>query len=246
MKKAELKVKLLTHTPNPDLVVATAAKLCYSPVGVDEIQEKLTPEQIDKFVNMLASIGHESPLEHVSFTFALEGLTRTTSHQIVRHRIASFSQQSQRYVNMNERFRYVVPPIVKVMGEQFEEEWDKDMEVYHNTYVKWQNKIQSFVEETNYPTYGMSSEKVANENARDALPGCSETKMIFTMNGRSLLNFLKHRECNRAQQPIVMIAKSMREQLIEVAPALFKLSGAACRNGKCPEGKMTCGVPYTK
>ena len=107
-----LKVKIIAHTPNPEEVVAQAAKLCYSPVGVDEIMEKMTPEKIEKFVNNLISIGHESPLEHVTFTFAIEGISRACSHQLVRHRIASYSQQSQRYVKL-DKFDYIIPPAIE-------------------------------------------------------------------------------------------------------------------------------------
>ena len=107
-----MKVKLLAYTPNPDRIVAEAAKLCYSPVGVEEIEKNLDDEKIEKFVNHLVSIGHESPIEHVSFTFGIEGISRTCSHQIVRHRIASFSQQSQRYVKLDQ-FEYIIPPEIE-------------------------------------------------------------------------------------------------------------------------------------
>ena len=107
-----LKVKIIAHTPEPDKVVAQAGKLCYSAVGVDEIAQKLTEEEIARYVNMLANIGHESPLEHVSFTFAIEGISRACTHQIVRHRIASYSQQSQRYVKL-EQFEYIIPPAIE-------------------------------------------------------------------------------------------------------------------------------------
>lgn len=248
---SELKVKLIAHTPNPDKVVAMAAKLCYSKVGVEEIEEKLSDEQIAKFVNMLVNIGHESPLEHCTFTFAVEGISRSCSHQIVRHRISSFSQQSQRYVNLNETFDYVKPTIIECMDgyyetDEFSNEFDKDMKLIHNIYKKWQPKIQTFVEESNYPTYGMTPEKVANENARQVLPNACETKMVFTMNGRSLLNFLKHRDCNRAQDEIRELARDMTKQLQEVAPVLFKTVGASCRYGKCNEGNMGCKSPLPK
>lgn len=249
--REKLKVKLITYTPNPDLVVATAAKLCYSKVGVDELQEKLTDETIDKFVNMLAKIGHESPLEHVSFTFAVEGISRAASMQNIRHRIASYSQQSQRYVNLKDTFGYVQPSIIDSMDEYYEdssytEEFEKDMETIHKMYLKWQSSIQHFVEEANYPTYGMTPEKVANENARSVLPNACETKYVFTMNGRSLLNFLSHRDCNRAQDEIRELSREMLVLLKEVAPALFKMAGASCRNGKCNEGSMTCGYPLPR
>lgn len=105
-----LKVKLLEHTPNPDKVVAKAAKLCYSKIGIEDMN--VSDEEAFKFVNRLASMGHESPIEHVSFTFAIEGVSRSLTHQLVRHRIASFSQQSQRYVKLAQ-FEYIIPPKIK-------------------------------------------------------------------------------------------------------------------------------------
>ena len=111
-----MKVKVIAHTPEPEKVISMAAKLCYSSVGVDEIEQNLTDESVEKFLNMLINIGHESPLEHVSFTFAVEGISRSCSHQIVRHRIASFSQQSQRYVKLNQ-FEYIVPPEIERIEE---------------------------------------------------------------------------------------------------------------------------------
>lgn len=248
---SKMKVKLISHTPYPDKVVSMAAKLCYSKVGVDEIEKKLTDEQIEKFVNMLVNIGHESPLEHCSFTFAVEGISRACSMQLIRHRIASYSQQSQRYVNLNETFDYVTPNIIEVMDgyyetDQYSNEFDEDMKMIHNLYKKWQPKIQQFVEDAKYPTYGMTPEKVANENARVFLPNACETKLVFTMNGRSLLNFFEHRCCNRAQQEIRELANEMLIQVREVAPNLFKMAGASCEHGKCKEKGMSCGHPLTK
>ncbi len=115
-----MKVKLISHTPEPEKVIAMAAKLCYSPVGTDEIEKDLTDESIEKFLNMLLSIGHGSILEHASFTFSIEGISRACSHQIVRHRIASFSQQSQRYVKL-EQFEYIIPPEIEKKIEKAKE-----------------------------------------------------------------------------------------------------------------------------
>lgn len=268
---SKLKVKIITHTPNPDEVISCAGKLCYSKVGVEEISQKQSQEDIDRFVNMLSSMGHESPLEHCSFTFAVEGISRACSHQIVRHRIASFSQQSQRYVNLENTFEYITPPsmedviwikqkYIKAMENTFDSycEITKDLLLYkiynylveekgiYSPDIQQDEDFMINIMKTEHKNKFNQFEKEAIEDARYILPNACETKMVFTMNGRSLLNFLKHRECKRAQWEIRELASEMRNQLIEVAPALFKLSGAACRNGKCPEGKMTCGNPYTK
>lgn len=107
-----LLVKLIEHTPNPEKIVAAAAKLCYSAVGVDEILENLDEEKTKKPLDMLMTYGHHSPIEHVSFTFAIEGISRSLTHQLVRHRVASYSQQSQRYVKL-EGFEYIIPPDIE-------------------------------------------------------------------------------------------------------------------------------------
>lgn len=237
-----MKVKILAHTPNPEKVVAMAGKLCYSPSSVDELEENLTDEEIQKFIDKFMGYGHESPLEHISFVFAVEGVSRSLTHQLVRHRIASYSQKSQRYVN-EDNFEYVVPQIVRDMGTQAWLDYTSDMKQINEMYTRWQKRIKDFVEETNYPTYGMSAEKVANENARSVLPNACETKIIITMNVRSLYNFFNKRCCNRAQQEIRELANEMLRQVREVAPSLFKNVGASCTYGKCKEGKMTCGSP---
>ena len=235
-----MKVKILAHTPNPEKVVAMAGKLCYSPSSIDELEENLTDENIQKFIDKFMGYGHESPLEHISFVFAVEGVSRSLTHQLVRHRIASYSQKSQRYVN-EDNFEYVVPQIVRDMGTQAWLDYTSDMKQINEMYTRWQKRIKDFVEETNYPTYGMSAEKVANENARSVLPNACETKIIITMNVRSLYNFFNKRCCNRAQQEIRELANEMLRQVREVAPSLFKNVGASCTYGKCKEGKMTCG-----
>ncbi|MDY4127728.1 FAD-dependent thymidylate synthase [Peptostreptococcus porci] len=238
-----MKIQVLTHTPNPERVIAQAAKLCYSPVGVDELSESLTDENIEKFVGNLASMGHLSPFEHATFTFAIEGVSRSLSHQLIRHRIASYSQQSQRYVKEGSNFEFITPNIVYEMGAMAYLEYGEDMERIHDMYTKWQNKIQWWVESTNYPTYGMNAEKVANENARYILPNATETKIIVSMNVRSLYNFFSERCCHRAQEEIRELANEMLKQLKEISPILFNNAGAPCTRGKCEEGKYSCGNP---
>ncbi|MGL4796491.1 MAG: FAD-dependent thymidylate synthase [Paraclostridium sp.] len=240
-----MKVKLLSYTPNPERVISMAAKLCYSPVGVDEIEQNLTDENVEKFLNMLINIGHESPLEHVSFTFAVEGISRSCSHQIVRHRIASFSQQSQRYVKLDQ-FEYIIPPEINEVEEAkevFLESMKKDQEAYDKIvdilFEKHYNKLIKFGK--NEKEAHRQAEKKAIEDARYVFPNACETKMVFTMNTRSLYNFFSHRCCERAQWEIRDLATEMLKQVREVAPILFKNSGPNCVKGPCPEGKMACG-----
>lgn len=239
MKQSELKVKIIAHTPNPEMVIASAAKLCYSKVGVDKIQDNLTPENVEKFLNMLVSIGHESPLEHVSFTFAIEGVSRVLLSQITRHRLASFSVQSQRYVNLAESFEYILPNEIEkrpILKERFLNELEADIKAYN--YIADSLKDE-YIKEGLTPK---QAEKKAIENARYILPNCCETKMVFTMNIRSLYNFLSLRNCSRAQDEIEQLSEEMLLQLRDISPILFNKAGAPCMRGKCPEGVMSCGV----
>lgn len=232
-----VKVKLLEYTPNPEKLIASAAKLCYSAVGVEEIQENLEEDKIFKFLDMLMSYGHESPIEHVSFTFAAEGVSRSLTHQLVRHRIASYSQQSQRYVKLKQ-FEYVIPPQIE-KDEEGKKIFIKSMENCQNSY----NELVDILEKK-YIAEGASktnAEKKAIEDARYVFPNACETKIVFTMNARSLMNFFKHRCCNRAQWEIRDLAYSMLLEVKKVAPILFKYSGPSCVNAPCPEGKMSCG-----
>ncbi|KAJ52218.1 thymidylate synthase (FAD) [Clostridium tetanomorphum] len=232
-----VKVKLLEYTPNPEKVVASAAKLCYSPVGIEEIQDNLNDEKINKFLNVLISYGHESPIEHISFTFAAEGVSRSLTHQLVRHRIASYSQQSQRYVKLNQ-FEYIIPPEI----ENNKEAKNIFIEAMENSQKSY-NAIVDLLEEK-YISEGMKAsdaEKKAIEDSRYVFPNACETKIIFTMNARSLMNFFRHRCCNRAQWEIRELANAMLNEVKEVAPIIFKYSGPSCVCGNCPEGKMSCG-----
>lgn len=237
-----VKVKLIAHTPNPENIIAASAKLCYSSAGIDSIQEKLTEEKQQKFLEMLMSLGHESPIEHVSFTFGIEGVSRSLTHQLVRHRIASYSQQSQRYVQLKQ-FEYIVPPAIENNEEAkkiFVEAMEKSQKSYDDL-VKI--LIEKYVEE------GMDekvAQKKAIEDARYVFPNACETKIIATMNARTLMNFFHHRCCERAQWEIRELADKMLKEVKEVAPILFKYAGPSCVNGPCPEGKMTCGKVQEK
>lgn len=242
-----IKVRVLAHTPNPELVVATSARLCYSPIGIDELFDKYTDKQNKDMIDKLTSINHESPVEHVSFTFGIEGVSRTLSHQLVRHRIGSYSQQSQRYVKLNQ-FEYVIPPAIEE-NEEAEALFLKAMEEDQ----KYYDEITSILFKKHYDEYikeGLSekkskqkAEKEAIEDARYVFPNACETKLIVTMNIRTLLNFFKLRCCNRAQWEIRELADKMLIECKNIAPNLFKYSGASCMFGKCPEGDMTCGKP---
>lgn len=239
------KVYLLTHTPLPEFSIASAAKLCYSPSSISELRDNLTEEKASQFVDMLSTIGHESPIEHASFTFGIEGVSRALLAQITRHRMASFSVKSQRYVHEGS-FEYVTPPEIENIPEAkaiYDEIMAEDQAKYDKlTEILKEKHIKTFLSEgLDEKTATKQAEKKAIEDARFVLPNACETQMIMTMNARSLMNFFKHRCCNRAQWEIRDVANQMLELVLEVAPNLFKNAGPACVSGKCPEGKMTCG-----
>lgn len=240
-----MKVSLIAYTPNPEKTVAAAAKMCYAAADVDTVMEGLTDEKVANFVDMLAKIGHESPIEHASFTFAIEGVSRALLAQITRHRIASYSVQSQRYV-AEKNFEYVIPPEIE-KDETAKEIFLNSMAKAHEDYLKISEVLsEKYVKE--FLASGMEekeakrkAQKKAIEDARFVLPNACDTKMVATFNARSLQNFFKHRCCNRAQWEIRELACEMLKLVKEVAPNLFKKSGPPCVYGKCPEGKMSCG-----
>ncbi|MDO6353801.1 FAD-dependent thymidylate synthase [Caloramator sp. CAR-1] len=242
---ANLKVELIAYTPEAEKIVASAAKLCYSRVGISEIGENLDKENIEKFLNMLLDLGHESPVEHVSFTFAIEGVSRSLTHQLVRHRIASYSQQSQRYVKLDQ-FEYIVPPSIEEderAKELFIKAMEEDQRVYNELVdILSKKHYEKLISEgKNEKEAKRLSEKMAIEDARYVFPNACETKLVVTMNARSLLNFFRHRCCNRAQWEIHNLADEMLKKVKEVAPTIFKFAGPSCVYDKCHEGSMSCG-----
>ncbi|MBE6777223.1 MAG: FAD-dependent thymidylate synthase [Ruminococcaceae bacterium] len=239
------KVYLLAHTPYPEHTVASAAKLCYSSSTISGLRENLSDESAAKFVEMLSEIGHESPIEHASFTFGIEGVSRALLAQITRHRMASFSVKSQRYVREGA-FEYVTPPEIESVPEAkkvYDEIMAEDQKRYDCLAAILKEKhIKTFLSEgKDQKEAEKLAEKKAIEDARFVLPNACETQMIMTMNARSLLNFFKHRCCNRAQWEIKDVADQMLALVLQVAPELFKNAGPACVRGGCSEGKMTCG-----
>lgn len=231
-----MKVTLLTCTPGAEQLVAAAAKLCYASADIDTVMEGLTPEKTESFLQMLSSLGHESPIEHITFTFGIEGVSRALLAQITRHRIASFSVQSQRYVKENI-FTFVTPPAIK--------EDEKALALYEQTmqdiFKAYQNLANTLEEKYLETMDAKSAQKKAIEDARFVLPNACATKMIMTMNARSLLNFFRLRCCNRAQWEIRDLATQMCALVKEKAPTIFRFAGPPCVKGACPEGKMTCG-----
>lgn len=228
--KTSLKVVLLNHTPEPETTVAAAARLCYSSSDVASILTATSNEDQGAFIDRLTAMGHLSPMEHATFSFAIEGISRACSHQLVRHRLASYSQQSQRYVGETDGFSYVVPPSIDhdpAMAERFLACMDYIQETYN-----------FFVSRLGTKEPGGES---AYEDARFVLPNAAETKIIVTMNARELLHFFAQRCCNRAQWEIRAMAVAMLRLAKTIAPALFQNAGPPCLESSCPEGTLSCG-----
>lgn len=238
-------VNLIAHTTDPERTIAAAAKLCYSDAAIETLLEGLTPEKTAAFLQRLQDVGHASPIEHASFTFGVEGVSRTFLAQVTRHRIASFSVQSQRYVKENG-FEFVLPPEIAAVPEAKEEflrAMEEDQKHYERlTELLKERHFQAFLAagETEKAA-ARKAEKKAIEDARFVLPNACDTKMIVTMNARSLHNFFKHRCCARAQWEIRALADEMLRLVYPVAPALFAMAGPSCVRGACSEGSMTCG-----
>ena len=238
-------VRLIAHTPEPEKVVAAAAKLCYSDAHIADLLDGLNEEKTARFLEMLSDLGHASPIEHASFTFGIEGVSRTLLAQITRHRIASFSVQSQRYVRLDD-FRYVIPPEIKAIPEAkaaFIDSMNEDAARYLDLVKKLEEAHTARLVAEGLPEKQARAKasKQANEDARFVLPNACETKMVVTMNARSLLNFFRLRCCERAQWEIRLLADEMLRLVYPIAPHLFRTAGPACLEGPCPEGKMCCG-----
>jgi thymidylate synthase (FAD) len=232
---ADLRVTLLQYTPSPERAVASAGRLCYAPVSAAELKDSMRDEDVSRLVRGLVRSGHLSALEHASFTFAVDGISRACSHQLVRHRVASYSQQSQRYVRFGSEGAFVVPPRIAASAEArkvFEEAMENARRAYERL-------VELGLAE------GRSNESVC-EDARFVLPNAAETKIVVTMNARELRHFFSLRCCRRAQWEINRLAWTMRRLALSVAPVLFEGTGPGCLTGGCPEGKMTCGEPWTE
>ncbi len=241
-----MKVELIRYTPEPEKIVAAAAKLCYSKTGIDGILDDLDEKKTEKFLNILMDLGHESPIEHVYFTFGVEGVSRVLTHQLVRHRIGcSYSQQSQRYVKL-EQFEYIIPPQIKenkAAKDIFIKAMEEDQQHYDDIVeILYANNLKRLLSEgKSEKSAKQTAEKVSIEDARYVFPNACETKIVFTMSARALHNFFRLRVCQRAQWEIRELATEMLKQVKAVAPILFKHAGPGCIIGECPEGTMSCG-----
>lgn len=217
-----MRVSLLTTTPDPERTVAAAARLCYSDASIGQLIERSADDH-EALLRKILGLGHFSVLEHATFTFGIEGISRACSHQLVRHRIASYSQQSQRYVARTEPFEAVTPPSLTQRPE-LHARYEALLREIHQTY-------SAFLEAG-----------IPAEDARFVLPNAAATKLVVSMNARSLHHFFELRCCRRAQWEIRAMAIEMLRLCRQEAPALFGEAGPGCLRGVCPEGAMTCGA----
>ncbi|MDO8638213.1 MAG: FAD-dependent thymidylate synthase [Candidatus Daviesbacteria bacterium] len=221
------KVVLIDSTENPEQTVAVAIRQCYSAIGAADLLEKISEEQRARLIRQVMASGHHSTIEHAYFNFAIEGISRAASHQLVRHRIASYSQQSQRYVEFKagKKFDIIIAPSIlknKELTEAFVESAENSFDLY-----------RQFIDA-----------KIPGEDARLLLPNMAATKIVTSMDARSLFNFLEVRLCKRAQWEIRWAAALMKKQLMEKAPNIFKYTGPTCHTeGICWEGNLACDIP---
>jgi len=215
-----MNVKLIGFTPNPEKLPGMAAKLTHS-ISKPENLEKSSEKELKEILEYVMKLGHTSVIEHSSFTFAISDVSRSLTHQLVRHRIASYAQQSQRYVNLNTP-NYVTPPKIK-KDKKMKKAYDKTMQNIWKEY----NKLLEL--------------GIPAEDSRYVLPNAACTNIIVTMNARSLLNFFELRCCMHAQWEIRQLANKMLKEAQKVAPIIFKNAGPICKSkGICPENKKDC------
>ena len=217
-----MRVTPIKYTPEPELTIASAARVSYSPLSATELMEKLTPERVNSLLSQLIASGHLSPFEHASFTFAIDGVSRVTSHQLVRHRIASYTQQSQRYVSLKD-LDYVTPATISAQPE-IKAKFQKVVESAHSLYVE------------------MMRAGIPAEDARYVLPSAVETRLVMTMNARELMHACSLRLCSRAQWEINQLFEEMKKEVERVAPRLSVELNPKCYHlGYCDESE-SCGL----
>ncbi len=227
MPSVPLKVSLIAHTPEPEKTCALAARTCYSGLDMETLKSRVDEKDQADFLRRVVGSGHLSVLEHASFTFSIEGVSRALLAQVTRHRIASFSVQSQRYVSLEKGFGYIIPPRIAALGEEAIKTYEDQMNTMHTWYKDWQDKL--------------GSGEGSNEDARFVLPNACETHITMTMNARELLHFFSLRCCDRAQWEIRAMAIEMLRLCKQAAPVIFENAGPSCVKGPCPEGAKSCG-----
>jgi thymidylate synthase (FAD) len=215
-----MNVKLIGFSPNPEKIPAMAAKLTHS-ISKPEELDKTSVNELNSILKHVIKLGHTSVIEHTCFTFAISDVSRSLTHQLVRHRIASYAQQSQRYVNLKEP-NYVIPPKIAA-NHEMKKAYQDTMDIIWKQY----NKLI----EMNIPA----------EDSRYVLPNAACTNIIVSMNARSLLNFFELRCCLHAQWEIRKLANLMLKEIKKKAPIIFENAGPICKSkGYCSENNKEC------
>ncbi|MBS7616645.1 FAD-dependent thymidylate synthase [Candidatus Bathyarchaeota archaeon] len=226
-----MKVKLLRYTADPELLCGAAALTSTKSGNPSDIFESINLEKARQTVKRVTGYGHASVIEHASFTFSIEEVSRAMTHQLVRHRIASYTQQSQRYVTYDTLKQYVIPPSINGNSEA-KKIFDKALESVSEAYNK------------------LLQAGVPKEDARYILPNAAKTNIVVTMNARELRHFFNLRCCARSQWELREVAIEMLRQVKKIAPSLFENAGPTCVElGYCPEGKMKppeCSIDETR
>ena len=208
-----MSVGLISYTPNPEILCARMASVSWR----KKIPKNLSIEEAREIIKRVIGYGHVSVIEHASFTFFIDGVSRAFSHQLVRHRLASYTQQSLRYVNLSGKSSYHIEFPQRhglILHDMYEEHMKKSKELYNH----------------------MIEQQVPPEDARLILPIGTQTKIAVTMNARELLHFFSLRCCSRAQWEIRRVANLMLKLVKEVAPTIFENAGPRCKQlGYCPE-----------
>ena len=227
MPEVSLNVELLAHTYDPEKLISIASRTCYSAKDLQGLKAIAEKKDNSAYIKNVLASGHTSVIEHASFTFGIEGVSRTLLAQITRHRLASFSVQSQRYVSQEGQalFDYCLPPRIRALGPEAAERFREQMQTIQGWYDEWSRAL------------GENSA----EDARFVLPGAAATRIVMTMNARELLHFFSLRCCNRAQWEICDLANRMLDLVYPIAPTIFENAGPGCLRGGCPEGKRSCG-----
>ena len=203
-----MKVNLIRYTNDPEEHAGEAAALCYN------------GKNPKKSLAVALEGGHESVIEHAVFTFKIEGVSRVTLAQLTRHRLASFSVSSQRYIKIIDA-DFVTPQTIidHAWQDNYKDEIMRDLTLYTL----------------------MVNDGVPYEDARYVLPQAFTCNVMMTMNARELRHFFSLRCCSRAQWEIRHMARQMLALCQDVAPKLFADAGPGCVRGHCPEGAKGCG-----
>ena len=224
-KEDKLKVTLLSNTADPEQNVVAAIRQCYSSVGAQKLKEKTTEEVKKRLIKQVIESGHTSTLEHATFTFAIDGVSRVTEIHLIRHRIASYSIQSGRYVKRGDA-AYRIPPKIKMMENK----------KLYKKYLEHLDKTQELYNE-------LVEAGIPAEDARYCQPQSIQVKIVMSMNARELLHFFSVRTCARAQWEVQEVARQMLALVKKVAPIIFENAGAPCISEKiCDQGKLSCGI----